>query len=201
MKKYLLLLISVKAFAAPMVFNATLSPANITHSIYHPKDRNIHRPYFSQRKLNRKAMVSPIKAIGSGTFLYNPQTNEIEYAIAYSGLSSAPVMIHLQAGYPHQDGPIIATIATKSSPKKMFSLNKDRAEDAARVAPENRSGFITGTVKLEKVGDLTGKTEPIREEKMLIQGGCYITIHTHLNELGEIRGQLHPLSTIPILKD
>lgn len=196
MKRYLLLLISVKVFGSPLVFNALLTPANITHTIYHPKDRDVHRPYFSEKKLNRQAMIPPIKAIGSGTFLYDSQSNTLQYTIAYCGLSSAPVMIHLQAGYPHQDGPIIATIPINEGGKKTFSLRKTKYND-----DQNRSGFITGEITLKKIGDLTGKNEPDKEEKMLIQGGCYITIHTRLNELGEIRGQLSPLSSIPLIKD
>ena len=198
MRKILFLLLAVKIYAAPMAFNALLTTSSITHTIYHPKDKNIHRPYFSENKLNRKAMVSPVKAIGCGTFLYHPESHELEYAIAYSGLSSAPAMIHLQVGYPHQDGPIIATIAGKPSHSHSFSFKKSKREAAERVAPENRSGFISGVITLERVGDIHEKSRPVKEEKMLMQGGCYITIHTHLNELGEIRGQLTPLSAVPI---
>lgn len=185
-------------FAAPVVFNATLSPAQITHAIYHPKDRDVHRPYFSDTKLHRKSMVPAVKAIGSATFLYHPKTHELEYAIAFSNLSSPPVMIHLQMGYPHQDGLIIATIATKAASKKNLSFQQNKRDRAEQENPENRSGFISGVITLKRTGDLHSHNAPQKEEQMLMQGGCYISIHTHLNELGELRGQLQPLSSTPL---
>ncbi|MCH9812258.1 CHRD domain-containing protein [bacterium] len=195
MKRYLFLLCFVKLYAAPVVFNTTLSPANILHHLYHPKEKNIHRPYFSSTKLHRRNMVSPAKAIGSGTFLYHTETNEIEYAIAYSGLSSPPVMIHLMLGYPHQKGVIIATLLSKDPSGSGNSFKKSQLSKQDQLDPTNRSGFLSGKVRLKKLGNLHSYAKPQKEEKMLLQGGCYVTIHTHLNELGELRGQLTPIGS------
>ena len=196
MLRIFLLLFSIKAFCDPIVFDSILSPANCTHTIYHPKDKHVPHPFFSEKKIDKKSMQSPIKAIGSGTFLYHKETSELEYTIAYTNLSSPVVMIHLQLGYPHQDGPIIATLVGKPFEKSThFSHSKKPMTSNVNMASDNLFGFIAGKIKITQIGDISGRNHPGKEEKMLVQGGCYITIHTHLNELGELRGQLTPVST------
>jgi hypothetical protein len=205
MKKLLIISVfcaSSVGFCEPIVFNAVFSPANCTHKLYHPKDRNVPRPFFSETKLDRKSMSSPIKAVGSGSFLYHKDSKTLDYAITYSNMSSPVVMIHLQIGYPHQDGPIFATIVGRPLEKRthLHHSVKGKETDSVRMAPGTKYGFITGSIKLSQLGDSSEKKKPDKEEKMLVQGGCYITIHTQLNELGEIRGQLTPLSTKQLRK-
>ena len=193
---YCILMYGVSVFSNPIVFNTILSPANCIHRIYSPKDRHIPQPYFSDLKMDKKSMTSPAKAIGSGTFLYHKKTKELEYALSYVNLSSPPVMIHLMLGYAHQDGPILATIIGRPyNDKKHLQHITKKPLSNVKAGDNKTSGFITGRIKLNQLGDSSGNENPIDEEKMLVQGGCYITIHTHLNELGEIRGQLSPLST------
>lgn len=192
-----LLVSTTMGFCEPIVFNSVMTPANCTHKIYHPKDKNIPRPYFSDKELDRQSMSSPVKAVGCGSFLYHQDKKILEYAISYSNLSSPVVMIHLQVGYPHQDGPIFATIIGRPQEKRVhFSHTQKGKEDHnTMMAPGTKYGFITGKIKLSQIGDSSDSKPPVKEEKMLVQGGCYITIHTYLNEMGEIRGQLTPLST------
>ncbi|MCH9621471.1 MAG: hypothetical protein S4CHLAM20_08910 [Chlamydiia bacterium] len=188
---------SVSLFGDPIVFNTILTPANCTHKLYHPKDKNIPRPYFSDVEIDRKSMTSPTKAVGSGTFLYHQDTKVLEYAISYSNMSSPVVMIHLQVGYAHQDGPIFATLYGRPHEKRIHFSHSKKSKEISRtkMAPDHKYGFLTGSVKLSELGDRSDSKPPIKEQKMLLQGGCYITIHTYLNEMGEIRGQLTPLST------
>ena len=146
-------------------------------------------------------MHSPVKACGSGSFLYHKESQVLEYAISYTNLSSPPVMIHLQLGYPHQDGPIIATLIGKPYEKTQhYSHAKNAPQPNVKMASKKKFGFITGAIKLTQIGDASGNKSPHKEEKMLVQVGCYVTIHTHLNELGELRGQLSPLSTKQLSK-
>ena len=203
MKKYLCLLLAASfGFCEPLIFNSILTPANCTHKIYHPRDKNIPHPFFQDQKMDRAEMNSPVKAVGSGTFIYYKETHTLEYAIAYSNLSSPAVMIHLQIGYPHQDGPIIATIMGQPFSKSNSYAHSKKAKEQSKtpMGPLKNFGFITGSIKLTELDNSPSSKAPSKEEKLLVQGGCYITIHTHLNELGEIRGQLTPLSTKQLRK-
>jgi hypothetical protein len=197
MKRVLLfLLLGLSLYSEPVVFNCILSPSNCTHTIYHPNDKKIPHPYYSDRNMDTKSMKTPFKAVGSGSFLYHEEENLLEYAISYTNLSSPPLMVHLQVGYPHQDGPIIASLVSKPYEKKKgISSSGKKIEDGGIMATNKTYGFIKGVVKLVKVNDISGRKIPSKEEQMLLKGGCYITIHTHLNELGELRGQINPLST------
>ncbi len=199
--KLLFIIIPTFGFTDPIVFNSILNTSNCTHKIYHPTDKNIPHPYFSDIKVDKASILSPIKAVGSASFLYHKETNELEYAIAYTNLSSPPVMIHLQLGYPHQDGPIIATIQGKPYAKNSDLPHTSRGKaDEVKMTSKERSGFVTGIVKLASPKETANPEDVSKEEKMLVQGGCYVVIHTYLNELGEIRGQLTPLSTKHIRK-
>ena len=198
---FLFITYSTLAFCDPIVFNTILNTSNCTHKIYHPTDKNIPHPYFSDSKIDKSSILSPVKAVGSASFLYHKETNELQYAIAYTNLSSPAVMIHLQIGYAHQDGPILATIQGKPYSKNAHFSHTERGKpDSVKMTSKERSGFLTGVVKLTSLSDPSSDKAPTKEEKMLVQGGCYITIHTYLNELGEIRGQLIPLSTKHIRK-
>jgi len=173
-----------------LAMQATLSMNNVHHTLYTPEqvDQAPH-PFYKDRA---KDPIYPYpKACGYGSFLFDPETNKLHYAISYSGLSARPIMMHFHLGGSNAEGPIIQTIF--GEPYKSFpGLGSSESPPLnGKTAPMGRGGFITGIYKLKGNSHLKPPLSVEDERKMLMEGNIYVNIHTYLNELGEIRGQIN----------
>lgn len=192
----LLIFSSLQAAQERLSFYMMLSPSNETHPLYSPGDSDVPHPFpFYQDRA--KDPVYPFSdACGFGTFLFDPNTNELDYAVSYSGLSGRPLMMHFHLGDAGVSGPVIQTVFGEPYHTKAPLGTSAAAPLNGREAPKGRSGFISGKYKL--IGNKTF-TPPLTAEKeaeLLTNGSIYINIHTYLNEAGEMRGQIVPC-TIP----
>lgn len=113
--------------------------------------------------------VSP-QAIGAGTFLFDPATSTLTFAIAYRGLSDAAIVSHFHAGAPGVTGGVVVTICGPMD-----------ADPLVGACPSGTSGFLQGMW-----------TVPADLVDTLLSGGLYFNIHTPQNMPGELRGQLIP---------
>ena len=180
----------------PIVFSATLSQNHITHELNKPENKDIDHPYFPEHKNNMPKVRDYPQAIGSATVIFYPSTNTVEYTIAYSGLSSPPVMIHFQLGFAQETGPIIATVIGQPYREAKGLSWSDTPQDHSKSGTKMPYGFISGTFKLKALPHIKQPLTRDQVEHALLKGGIYINIHTYLNEYGEIRGQVVPLSGI-----
>ena len=117
--------------------------------------------------LNGAQSVPPsgVSGTGSGSFTLNEDFTELEYVIAYQGLTGAlSVGGHFHVGSPGTNGAVVRGIAE------------------AGAAP---SGIITGVWRSTDAQALT----PALVESLLT-GRVYVNFHTNSNPAGEIRGQL-----------
>ncbi len=121
------------------------------------------------QEASETSATTPAIANGGGVFLFNPQTDMLSYAIAYSGLSGAPTMAHFHVGASTTNGPIAQTLC--GMPKPLLN----------GPCPTTTSGMLTGTWHV-----------PQDQVARLLQGGIYVNFHTTLNPGGEIRGQVLP---------
>ena len=182
--------------AEKMAFCLTLSLANEPHPLYSPGDENIPHP-FSFYQDRAKDPVYPYEgAGGSGSFLFDPETNELEYAISYSGFSGRPLMMHFHLGETGVAGPIIQTIFGEPYSTKAPLGTTPKAPLNGKEAPKGRSGFISGKYKLIGNKTLTPPLTAEKEAELLLNGSIYIDTHTYLNEAGEIRGQILPCTQL-----
>ena len=114
-------------------------------------------------------MQAPARAMGVGTFLFNPKTNVLHYSIDYAGMSSAPFMAHFHYGAPTTNGPIYQTICGKPKPTLLGAC------------PKTNYGVMQGNWRV-----------PQADVSLLLHGDLYVNLHTKLNPNGEIRGQIIP---------
>lgn len=107
---YLFLCVALRAESEKLAFYMVLSPKNELHTLYSPGDSTVpHALSFYQDRANDP--VYPYEnACGFGSFLFDPETRELEYAVAYSGLSGRPIMMHFHLGDSHIAGPVVQTI-------------------------------------------------------------------------------------------
>jgi hypothetical protein len=107
----------------------------------------------------------PSNALGLLDVHYRKDTRILNYKITWSGLSSAPTLIHIHGlapiGYP---AGIVQTILAASNPTLFPS-----------------TGSYTGTMLVDGV---------VIKEQDLLNGFYYMNIHTTANPNGEIRGQI-----------
>ena len=181
--------------AAPeaIVFYAILSSAQEVHKIYMPGDKEAPRPFYKRECQG----VSPkhfTQAAGSATFIYYPASGELHFAISYTGLSSPPLMMHVQLGFYGEEGPILQTIFGRPYEKPKGLGWREDHPDGPVMAPRGLSGFISGTYMVCGVDTLNPPLSQEEEIKNLLRGGLYINLHTCLNQSGELRGQILPLS-------
>lgn len=111
---------------------------------------------------------TPPTGAGSATMILDLVNNNLDFAIAYSGLSGSLTVAHFHAGPAGSAGPIIQTICGMPPPPIAGQC-------------EGTSGWITGVWNV-----------PPENITALANEGIYINLHTALNEAGEIRGQIMP---------
>ena len=178
----------------PIPLQATLSTATPTHKLFEPGDKDAPHPFYKEECKDMAPPRPYHRATGSVTLLFDPNTDELRYAIAYSGLSGPPLMMHFHRDPPGQGGPIVQTIVgePKAHVKGLgWSAGPPTSGDNA---PTGTSGFITGTYTLKGNPHLDPPLTKEAEIMGLLSGDIYINIHTCLNELGELRGQIVPLA-------
>lgn len=181
--------------AAPeaIVFYAVLSPAQEAHKIYMPGDKDAPRPFY-KRECQGMTSQRFTQATGSATFIYYPASGELHFAISYTGLSSPPLMMHIQLGFYGEEGPILQTIFGRPYEKpRGLGWMEDKPEGTV-MAPRGLSGFVSGTYVVCGLDHLNPPLSQEEEVKSLLRGGLYINLHTCLNQSGELRGQILPLS-------
>ncbi|MBS0586307.1 MAG: CHRD domain-containing protein [Verrucomicrobia bacterium] len=176
-----------------IVFYALLSPGQEAHKLYMPYDKEAPKPYY-KRSCQTTSPKNFLQAVGSATFIYYPDTKELHYAISYTGLSSPPIMMHLQLGFLGEEGPVLTTIFGRPYEKNKGLTWAEEKDETTVMAPKGLSGFVSGTYVLEGIDHLNPPLTIEEACQTLIRGGFYINIHTCLNQGGELRGQLLPLS-------
>lgn len=178
-----------------MTFYAYLSPHHVTHKLFEPGDHDVPHPVPFYDDM-AKAPVYPYKdACGYGTFLFDPERDELQYAIAYSSLSGAPIMMHFHLGGPRVGGPIIQTIFGEPYTNVKGLGSSTVPPLSGKHGPDSRAGFVTGVYKLKGNSHLNPPLSAQEEREKLLNGEIYVNIHTYLNEAGEIRGQVLPCSS------
>ncbi len=183
--------------AEPIPLQATLTTASVAHALFQPGDEKVPHPVYTEFCGEQLDPRPYPHATGSATLLFDPETNELKYSISYGGLSGPPIMMHFHYGEPGVTGPIVQTISgepTGDSKGLGWTASPPTSGD---VAPKGMSGFITGVYKVQGNPHLTPALSQEEEVQALLGGKIYINIHTCLNELGELRGQILPLAIIP----
>lgn len=174
-------------------FYCLLSTQKVQHKLYQPGDQNIPRPFSKYYTDMADDKVYPYPdACGSATFLFDPDTKELHYTIAYSGLSGTPIMLHFHLGNSRTEGPIIQTIFGEPYEDVKGLGNSTERPLYGKRGPNGRAAFITGVYKLEG-NPLTSPPLSAEDEvQSLMDGDIYLNVHTYLNQAGEIRGQIEP---------
>ncbi|MDF1759773.1 MAG: CHRD domain-containing protein [Coxiellaceae bacterium] len=174
---------------APMLMTAKLSLTQVSHKLYKPTSTNVPHPFYKHKCAKATPKKYP-SATGQAVVWYNPATNTMKYAITYHGLSGSPIMAHFHIGKAGTGGPIVQTICGMP-PKGSKALGFSAPAIDGHTCPKGTSGFFTGTYQLK--GNAKLKLTAAQEKQALMGGKLYINIHTCLNELGELRGQIVPL--------
>lgn len=130
-------------------------------------------------------------AKGIATLWYDPKQRVLMFAFSYSGLSGSPIMMHFHLGAPGKGRPIVQTICGNPPPNNP-KLGYSTSGLVSRTCPLGTSGFLTGRYKLKGNMSFKPTLDMTQEVNALMKGNLYINIHTCLNELGELRGQLKP---------
>jgi hypothetical protein len=104
--------------------------------------------------------------VGSGTFLFDPSTNNLSFAFAFTGLTGPALAAHFHNGATGVAGPVVQGIC--GSPNSILSS-----------CPSGTSAFISGTW-----------TVPTDQVQALLTGQIYVNVHTATNPSGELRGQI-----------
>ena len=184
--------LSIQLHAERIPLTAHFSTSQIAHKLFQPNDQNIPHPVYKERCKELPPPEPYSKTTGSSTLLFDPDTNELHYALAYSGLSGQALMIHFHLGAYGVGGPIIQTIVGKPE-DCVEGLGCSAAPPTSGAnPPEGNSGFIVGTYKLQGNSHFNPPLSLEEEKKKLLTGEIYINIHTCLNEQGELRGQIVP---------
>lgn len=178
------------AFAQPILFNATLTPSQITHQLNPASDIHAGHPFYKRECDAQKEYANYSNATGQGVFWFNPDTNVLKFAITYTGLSGPAIMSHFHLGADGKSGPIVQTICGRP-PADATALGYSAPAVFKKVCPKVTSGIYTGSYKLK--GNPHDNLTLAQEKQALLDGQLYVNIHTCLNETGELRGQIYPL--------
>ena len=185
----LALLPASAVFAQPILFNATLSPEQVTHTLNPASDQHAAHPFYKHECALQKGSADYSKATGHGVFSFNPKTNVLTFTITYSGLSGPAIMSHFHLGAANKSGPIVQTICGRP-PANAKALGYSAPAVFKKVCPAVTSGSYTGNYKLQ--GNPHDNLTLAQEKQALMNGELYVNIHTCLNETGELRGQIYP---------
>ena len=174
-----------------VVLTAALTTDSVTHKLFQPTDTKVPQPFY-KKFCSKEKSVAYNDAQGIATLWYNPTRKVLMFAFSYSGLSGSPIMIHFHWGASGKGGPIVQTICGNPPPNNP-KLGYSAAALVGRTCPLGTSGFIMGSYKLKGNSALKPMLAASQEVNALIKRNLYINIHTCLNELGELRGQVKPL--------
>lgn len=180
------------AQATPMLFTATINTDQVTHKLFDATDyAKAPRPFYKP-VCAKETPVSYSDAGGQAVFWYNPGTGVLKYAITYQGLSGSPIMAHFHIAETGKAGPIVQSICGMP-PKDSKALGSSAPALDGYACAEGTSGFWSASYPLAGNGEI--KLTTAAEKQALLDGKLYVNIHTCLNELGEARGQILPVST------
>lgn len=171
-----------------IAFYANMSPENEMHHLFTPEDKDVPHPVPFYKNMADQPVYSWKKAAGYGSFLFDPERDELHYAVSYSALSGDAIMMHFHLGAANVGGPIIQTIFGEPYHHVKGLGDSPAPPISGRKGPKSRAGFVTGVYKLQ--GNKTLNLSVEEERKKLMNGEIYVNIHTYLNEAGEIRGQV-----------
>jgi hypothetical protein len=175
-----------------MRLNSELTLSQVTHELYKPSFTGAPHPFYKKFCATQGPAQRYTTATGLGTFHYNQATKTVEFRLTWSDLSGAPIMMHFHRGAPGKAGPIVQTICGHPPPG-----SKDLGFSPPPVSDGTCNNSETG--QLNAIWRIKGNDQldpPMTEADMvraLLAGELYVNIHTCLNELGEIRGQVVPI--------
>ncbi len=169
---------------------AQLSIDNERHKLYQPGDQDVPHPISFYDSMANDPVYPYKDACGCAAFLFDPEKNELHYAVSYSSLSGDAIMMHFHLGGPYIGGPIIQTIFGQPYTTVEGLGTSPEPPLSGKIAPKSRSGFVSGVYTLKGNPSLTPPLSVEEEREKLMNGDIYVNIHTYLNEAGEIRGQI-----------
>ncbi len=173
------------------LFNAKLNTGSVTHPLFQPGNTKAPHPFYKSFCAKQKP-ISYHNAKGNSTLLFDKKTNTLWFAFSYSGLSGSPIMMHFHIAPAGKGGPIVQTICGFPPPGNS-KLGFSAKSLVSSRCPTGTSGFIVAKYKLKGNMKLKPSVSRSQEKSDLMAGNFYINIHTCLNELGELRGQVLPL--------
>lgn len=119
---------------------------------------------------------------------YDPNTNRLNFAIAYQGLSAEAIMAHFHIGKVGVMGPIVQTICGHHPPDSASLGYSAALATSGQSCPKGNASFITGSFELQKNAKVESANSLEKIKQALLKGQLYINFHTCLNEPGELRG-------------
>lgn len=102
-------------------------------------------------------------------------------------------MAHFRKGSIGKAGPIVQSICGHPPPGSK-ALGHSSPPVGPATCPETTSGTLKGSYTLAGNPDVTPPLSTAEEQQLLLGGALYVNIHTCLNEVGEIRGQVIPVN-------
>lgn len=178
---------------------AQLSPSQARAALNYEPAKGPLESFFPQCTVDKQTPSKLENAIGSGTFTFDTELNQIKFKIEYSGLSGPAIMAHFHNGAPGVSGPILQTICGMPPPTSAIGYSNDPI--IYRECLETTSGVMQGTYQLKDYKcpeeDNSCKSLTVEQQTQLIAcGNLYVNLHTCLNQPGEISGQVIPLKWI-----
>jgi hypothetical protein len=126
---------------------------------------------------------APTATGGAGIiFQHDATSNLLSWTIAFEGLTGAATLAHFHSGPAGVSGPVEINLDT--------GVNDDNASLNATISSSG-IGSVSGLFQGYGVLSAAQATD-------LLAGNLYVNIHTALNPLGEIRGQILEAQVIPV---
>jgi len=171
------------------LFKGEINTSSVTHQRFQPGSKKAPHPFY-KKFCQYVRSTKYDNARGNMTLWFNENNQTLYYAFSYAGLSGPPIMMHFHVGKPGVGGPIVQTICGHPPPGNN-ALGFSKKAISGKSCPKMRSGFVWGGYKLSGNKHINMTKQDVI--KALKQGDLYINIHTCLNELGEVRGQILPM--------
>ena len=172
--------------------NAELTLQQVTHELYKPSFTKAPHPFYKKFCATHGPAQRYTTATRLGTLHYNQATQTVEFELTWSDLSGAPIMMHFHHGAQGKPGPIVQTICGHPPPgSKELGFSPPPVSDG--TCPNSESGRLSAIWHIKENDKLDPPMTAADIIKALFAGDMYINIHTCLNELGEIRGQVMPI--------
>ncbi len=169
--------------------SAMLGLSEVTHELYKPSFTKAPHPFYKKFCATQGPAQRYTTATGLGTFHYNPATKTVTFELTWSDLSGAPIMMHFHRGAPGKAGPIVQTICGHPPPgSKELGFSGPPVQDG--TCNNSETGQLNAIWRIKGNDKLDPPMTAEDVERALLAGELYVNIHTCLNELGEIRGQV-----------